>query len=226
MCTLSTCIGSWFDTCFVLDFQNKDKLEKLRCQAETFCQRLGRYRMPFAWATVNIMEFISTAMLERDVTDSDSLKGGVCVCVPGKFHCNKYRCGCDPDTPCQLFQVNPAASTGEHSFPGGIRNVTTPLMINFATFPPSSLLVLQSLRSSNRFVNHLLHKRVRLFMLGLCKFFWDAHDHISIAKLLCWVTKVGTMQWKSTLDMLFPWHTRWDTIDRKVVHSGLALSHF
>uniref|UniRef100_A0A7N8YPF9 Dedicator of cytokinesis 8 n=1 Tax=Mastacembelus armatus TaxID=205130 RepID=A0A7N8YPF9_9TELE len=31
--------------------KNKDKLEKLRGQAETFCQRLGRYRMPFAWAT-------------------------------------------------------------------------------------------------------------------------------------------------------------------------------
>lgn len=65
----------------VLVFQNKDKLEKLRGQAETFCQRLGRYRMPFAWATVNIMEVISTATLERDVTDSDSLKGGVCLCV-------------------------------------------------------------------------------------------------------------------------------------------------
>uniref|UniRef100_A0AAQ4RZE4 Dedicator of cytokinesis 8 n=1 Tax=Gasterosteus aculeatus aculeatus TaxID=481459 RepID=A0AAQ4RZE4_GASAC len=52
--------------------KNKDKLEKLRGQAETFCQRLGRYRMPFAWATVNIMEVISTATLERDVTDSDS----------------------------------------------------------------------------------------------------------------------------------------------------------
>ncbi|XP_075905606.1 dedicator of cytokinesis protein 8 isoform X1 [Nelusetta ayraudi] len=56
--------------------KNKDKLEKLRGQAETFCQRLGRYRMPFAWATVNIMEVISTAMLDRDVPDSDSSRGG------------------------------------------------------------------------------------------------------------------------------------------------------
>ncbi|XP_067376191.1 dedicator of cytokinesis protein 8 isoform X1 [Channa argus] len=55
--------------------KNKDKLEKLRGQAQTFCQRLGRYRMPFAWATVKIMEVISTATLDRDVTDSDSLKG-------------------------------------------------------------------------------------------------------------------------------------------------------
>lgn len=62
-------------------FQNKDKLEKLRGHAEMFCQRLGRYRMPFAWATVNVMEVISTATIDRDVTDSDSLKGGVCLCV-------------------------------------------------------------------------------------------------------------------------------------------------
>lgn len=168
----------WNSTCFVLDFQNKDKLEKLRCQAETFCQRLGRYRMPFAWATVNIMEFISTAMLDRDVTDSDSLKGGVCVCVPGKFHCTEYRCGCDPDAPCQLFQVNPAALTGEHSFPGGILNVSAPLTISFATFPPSSLLASQSLRSSNRFVSYFFLQRVRWNIhpeLGLFKRFSEMH---------------------------------------------------
>uniref|UniRef100_A0A8D3DT20 Dedicator of cytokinesis 8 n=1 Tax=Scophthalmus maximus TaxID=52904 RepID=A0A8D3DT20_SCOMX len=55
--------------------KNKDKLEKLRGHAETFCHRLGRYRMPFAWATVNVMEVISTVALDRDVTDSDSLRG-------------------------------------------------------------------------------------------------------------------------------------------------------
>eukprot|EP00064_Thunnus_orientalis_P003144 superscaffoldBa00000249_g3153 len=58
--------------------KNKDKLEKLRSQAEAFCQRLGRYRMPFAWATVNIMEVISTAAIERDVADADIPKPGVC----------------------------------------------------------------------------------------------------------------------------------------------------
>ncbi|XP_028314469.1 dedicator of cytokinesis protein 8 isoform X2 [Gouania willdenowi] len=56
--------------------KNKEKLEKLRGQAEAFCHRLGRYRMPFAWATINIMEVVSTATRDRDVTDSDSLKGG------------------------------------------------------------------------------------------------------------------------------------------------------
>ncbi|CAB1320056.1 unnamed protein product [Coregonus sp. 'balchen'] len=55
--------------------KNKEKLEKLRSQSETFCQRLGRYRMPFAWAMVNIMNVISTATLDRDTTDSDSFNG-------------------------------------------------------------------------------------------------------------------------------------------------------
>uniref|UniRef100_A0AAR2KB88 Dedicator of cytokinesis 8 n=1 Tax=Pygocentrus nattereri TaxID=42514 RepID=A0AAR2KB88_PYGNA len=51
--------------------KNKDKLEKLRNQAEGFCQRLGQYRMPFAFAVVNITSVISSATLERDMTDSD-----------------------------------------------------------------------------------------------------------------------------------------------------------
>ncbi|XP_048834513.1 dedicator of cytokinesis protein 8 isoform X1 [Brienomyrus brachyistius] len=55
--------------------KNKDKLDKLRSQAELFCSRLGRYRMPFAWAVVNIMSVISTATLERDMPDSEALNG-------------------------------------------------------------------------------------------------------------------------------------------------------
>uniref|UniRef100_A0A8C6V2M6 Dedicator of cytokinesis 8 n=1 Tax=Neogobius melanostomus TaxID=47308 RepID=A0A8C6V2M6_9GOBI len=47
----------------------KDKLDKLRGQAETFCYRLGRYRMPFAWAMVNVMEVISTAAASMDIID-------------------------------------------------------------------------------------------------------------------------------------------------------------
>ncbi|KAI1900071.1 hypothetical protein AGOR_G00046260 [Albula goreensis] len=55
--------------------KNKDKLEKLRGQTESFCQRLGRYRMPLAWATVNIMNVISTATLDRDMADTESING-------------------------------------------------------------------------------------------------------------------------------------------------------
>uniref|UniRef100_A0A8C2ZY45 Dedicator of cytokinesis 8 n=1 Tax=Cyclopterus lumpus TaxID=8103 RepID=A0A8C2ZY45_CYCLU len=81
--------------------KNKDKLEKLRNQAETFCYRLGRYRMPFAWATVNIMEVISTATIDRDVTDSDSLKGGV----------NSERYNTIDDQFCNVSAFKPATIT-------------------------------------------------------------------------------------------------------------------
>ncbi|XP_026125842.1 dedicator of cytokinesis protein 8 isoform X3 [Carassius auratus] len=56
------------------DAKNRDKLEKLRNQAEGFCQRLGRYRMPFAFATVNIMSAINST-LERETSDTDSING-------------------------------------------------------------------------------------------------------------------------------------------------------
>ncbi|XP_076859733.1 dedicator of cytokinesis protein 8 isoform X2 [Brachyhypopomus gauderio] len=59
--------------------KNKEKVEKLRNQAEGFCQRLGQYRMPFAFATVNIMSAISTVTLDRDTTDSDSINGRTSV---------------------------------------------------------------------------------------------------------------------------------------------------
>ncbi|XP_069498130.1 dedicator of cytokinesis protein 7 isoform X13 [Ambystoma mexicanum] len=47
--------------------KNKEKLEKLRCQADQFCQRLGKYRMPFAWTAIHLMNIVSSAgSLERD----------------------------------------------------------------------------------------------------------------------------------------------------------------
>uniref|UniRef100_A0A4W3I227 Dedicator of cytokinesis 8 n=1 Tax=Callorhinchus milii TaxID=7868 RepID=A0A4W3I227_CALMI len=46
--------------------KNKDKIEKLKSQAESFCQRLGKYRMPFAWANINLMNLVSTATVDRD----------------------------------------------------------------------------------------------------------------------------------------------------------------
>ncbi|KAE8609715.1 hypothetical protein XENTR_v10011887 [Xenopus tropicalis] len=47
--------------------KNKEKLEKLKSQADQFCQRLGRYRMPFAWTAIHLMNIVSSAgSLERD----------------------------------------------------------------------------------------------------------------------------------------------------------------
>ncbi|XP_034548107.1 dedicator of cytokinesis protein 8 isoform X1 [Notolabrus celidotus] len=94
--------------------KSKDKAEKLRTQAETFCQRLGRYRMPFAWATVNIMEVVSTATIDRDVTDSDSLKGGKSSSIDRRAQFprrNSERYSTIDDQFCNISAFKPATIT-------------------------------------------------------------------------------------------------------------------
>ncbi|KAG7223380.1 hypothetical protein INR49_032207 [Caranx melampygus] len=94
--------------------KNKDKVEKLRSQAEAFCHRLGRYRMPFAWATVNIMEVISTATIDRDVTDSDSLKGVKSSSIDRKAQLprrNSERFSTIDDQFCNVSAFKPATIT-------------------------------------------------------------------------------------------------------------------
>lgn len=56
-------------------FQSKDKVEKLKVQAESFCQRLGKYRMPFAWVPINLANFFNISSLERDVAELEVLNG-------------------------------------------------------------------------------------------------------------------------------------------------------
>ncbi|XP_035235838.1 dedicator of cytokinesis protein 8 isoform X2 [Anguilla anguilla] len=78
--------------------KNKDKLEKLRSQSESFCQRLGRYRMPLAWATVNIMNVISTATLDREPADPDGMNGRSSIDRRGNLpRRNSERFGCLED---------------------------------------------------------------------------------------------------------------------------------
>ncbi|XP_053727876.1 dedicator of cytokinesis protein 8 isoform X2 [Synchiropus splendidus] len=94
--------------------KNKDKLDKLRGQAEAFCHRLGRYRMPFAWATVNIMEVISTATPERDVTDGDSFRGGKSSSIDRKTQLprrNSERFNTFDDQVCNISAFKPATIT-------------------------------------------------------------------------------------------------------------------
>uniref|UniRef100_A0A3B4A7C3 Uncharacterized protein n=1 Tax=Periophthalmus magnuspinnatus TaxID=409849 RepID=A0A3B4A7C3_9GOBI len=56
--------------------KNKEKLEKLRSQSEQFCQRLGRYRMPFAWTAIHLMNIVNSAgSLERDTEMEMKRKG-------------------------------------------------------------------------------------------------------------------------------------------------------
>ncbi|XP_075683845.1 dedicator of cytokinesis protein 8 isoform X2 [Rhinoderma darwinii] len=55
--------------------KTKEKIEKLKSQAENFCQRLGRYRMPFAWIPISLQSCINVMTLEREVPESENGSG-------------------------------------------------------------------------------------------------------------------------------------------------------
>ncbi|CAG12198.1 unnamed protein product [Tetraodon nigroviridis] len=60
-----------------LVIKHKEKLEKLRLQAEQSCNRLGRFRMPFAWTAIHLVNVVSSmGSLDRSDPDSDSEKKG------------------------------------------------------------------------------------------------------------------------------------------------------
>ncbi|XP_026110053.1 dedicator of cytokinesis protein 7-like isoform X3 [Carassius auratus] len=57
--------------------KHKEKLEKLRAQAEQMCTRLGRFRMPFAWTAIHLLNIVSSAGgLDRSDSDSDTERKG------------------------------------------------------------------------------------------------------------------------------------------------------
>lgn len=55
--------------------QTKEKIEKLKAQAESFCQRLGKYRMPFAWIPISLTNFFNVSTLEREIQETEGLNG-------------------------------------------------------------------------------------------------------------------------------------------------------
>ncbi|NXG40960.1 DOCK8 protein, partial [Psilopogon haemacephalus] len=55
--------------------KTKEKIEKLKTQAESFCQRLGKYRMPFAWIPISLTNFFNLSTLEREVPEAEGLNG-------------------------------------------------------------------------------------------------------------------------------------------------------
>ncbi|XP_053911097.1 dedicator of cytokinesis protein 8 isoform X1 [Cuculus canorus] len=55
--------------------KTKEKIEKLKAQAESFCQRLGKYRMPFAWIPISLTNFFSLSTLEREIPEAEGLNG-------------------------------------------------------------------------------------------------------------------------------------------------------
>uniref|UniRef100_G3PL26 Dedicator of cytokinesis 6 n=1 Tax=Gasterosteus aculeatus aculeatus TaxID=481459 RepID=G3PL26_GASAC len=57
--------------------KHKEKLEKLRLQAEQSCGRLGQFRMPFAWTAIHLLNIVSSVGgLDRSDPDSDSERKG------------------------------------------------------------------------------------------------------------------------------------------------------
>ncbi|XP_077590257.1 dedicator of cytokinesis protein 7 isoform X1 [Stigmatopora nigra] len=57
--------------------KHKEKLEKLRLQAEQSCSRLGCFRMPFAWTAIHLFNIVSSVGgLDRLDPDSDSERKG------------------------------------------------------------------------------------------------------------------------------------------------------
>lgn len=58
---------------YFVPLQHKEKLEKLRLQAEQSCTRLGCFRMPFAWTAIHLLNIVSSVGgLDRSDPDSDS----------------------------------------------------------------------------------------------------------------------------------------------------------
>lgn len=56
-----------------VSLKHKEKLEKLRLQAEQSCSRLGHFRMPFAWTAIHLLNIVSSVGgLDRSDPDSDS----------------------------------------------------------------------------------------------------------------------------------------------------------
>ncbi|XP_019373203.1 PREDICTED: dedicator of cytokinesis protein 8 isoform X1 [Gavialis gangeticus] len=55
--------------------KSKEKIEKLKTQAESFCQRLGKYRMPFAWVPISLANFFNISTLEREITEAENMNG-------------------------------------------------------------------------------------------------------------------------------------------------------
>ena len=53
-------------------FQNKE--DKYRSNAYQFCERLGKYRMPFAWTAIYLMNIVSGATNFDRETSVESLK--------------------------------------------------------------------------------------------------------------------------------------------------------
>ncbi|KAH0515089.1 Dedicator of cytokinesis protein 7 [Microtus ochrogaster] len=121
--------------------KNKEKLEKLKSQADQFCQRLGKYRMPFAWTAIHLMNIVSSAgSLERDSTEVEistgERKGSWSErrnsSLVGRRSLERTTSG---DDACNLTSFRPATLTVANFFKQSDVCFPTHHMLNFASSP-------------------------------------------------------------------------------------------
>uniref|UniRef100_A0A6Q2ZMA1 Dedicator of cytokinesis 7 n=1 Tax=Esox lucius TaxID=8010 RepID=A0A6Q2ZMA1_ESOLU len=98
--------------------KNKEKLDKLRSQSEQFCTRLGRYRMPFAWTAIHLMNIVNSAgSLERDTDMEMGLPGSWSErrnsSIAGRRSLERTTSG---DESCSLTSFRPATLTVTNFF--------------------------------------------------------------------------------------------------------------
>ncbi|XP_070541056.1 dedicator of cytokinesis protein 7-like isoform X2 [Ptychodera flava] len=62
---------------YMKEFDSSKQHEKVKINAKYYCEKLGKYRMPFAWTAIHLMNIVNGAgSLDRDpsFSDKDSLK--------------------------------------------------------------------------------------------------------------------------------------------------------
>lgn len=124
--------------------QHKEKLEKLRLQAEQSCSRLGRFRMPFAWTAIHLFNIVSSVGgLDRSDPDSDS---GTSLFEHVYFQLNICHIPANkrplwhPLSFC-LLERKSHGTWNEKKKKGFERMSVGDEMCNFATFRPATLTV-------------------------------------------------------------------------------------
>ncbi|MEQ2197273.1 hypothetical protein XENOCAPTIV_026909 [Xenoophorus captivus] len=129
--------------------QHKEKLEKLRLQAEQACSRLGRFRMPFAWTAIHLLNIVSSVGgLDRSDPDSDS---GTTPLSPFSWTSNSYLCTAFTFLQEKnlhvftwlvlLLERKTHGTWNEKKKKGFERMSVGEEMCNFATFRPATLTV-------------------------------------------------------------------------------------
>ena len=59
---------------------DKKSNEKYKVNANYFCQQLGKYRMPFAWTAINVLDILAGNQVCVEVVGGSAVDC-VCVCV-------------------------------------------------------------------------------------------------------------------------------------------------